>query len=278
MYIISYNGYTIQNDNQTVITKLDGLTRIPVRIAEDALTGADGGNIWQRRYDQRPITIEGSILATTLSNYYLVWDQITTAFNIYSPLTVLTITRPDGVSKSINAKVVDVPQFNESIGDWAVADFQITLKASDPYFIDVSPTIGTTGLAVGGGFPIPAPVGTPLLGAFNNTISMSNIGDVSAYPSFTISNACVNPSVTNTTTGESFVLNGLTLTDGQSVTIYRNTTGFFVLNQSGVSYMSYFVGTLPKMVAGVNVFRFTASTYSATASLSISFYNKYMNI
>ena len=45
MYSFTYNGYLLQDDNNTSIYDVQGLDGLDIRTSEDVLTGDDGGNI-----------------------------------------------------------------------------------------------------------------------------------------------------------------------------------------------------------------------------------------
>lgn len=275
MYQFTYNGLTLQNDANTSINKLEGISRIPLRISEDPLTGGHGGNIWERRFDMRPITIGGFVYADDFATYYIKRNALLTAFSITPTSNNLIVTRPDGVQKSILAKVIDIPVFNESEGEFSSCQFEIVLKGEDPFWQSTITTVQTCGLALYGGAPIAITIPMPLSTLTGNTITIVNNGDVAGKVVFKIANSVVNPTVTNTTTGKSFSIQ-TTLVDGETITVYKDNTGQYVEKSDDGSLYSSFVGTIFDIVPGTNVIAFTAQTYTATATLEIDFTEKYI--
>lgn len=275
MYTFLYNNYTLQNGSFVSINKLEGISRIPMRISEDALTGGHGGNIWERRYDMRPIVIGGYIYAEDFTTYYQTRNDILTAFQITTSSNTLTITRPDGVQKSITAKVVDIPIYNEVEGEFCSCQFEIVLKAEDPYWLSAVTTVYTCGVTATGGFPISAPIPMPLSSLSGNSIQITNNGDVAGQVTFKISNTVSNPTVTNTTTGYSFQI-ATTLVDGEYINVFKNTTGQYVTKNDGTNLMSLFTGTIFDIAVGTNVIVFSSTVYSPTAILEIDFTEKYL--
>lgn len=275
MYTFQFNGFTLQNDSNTTINKLEGISRVPMRISEDPLTGGDGGNIWERRYDMRPITIGGYIYAEDFTTYYAKRNLMLQAFKIATTTNTLIITRPDGVQKALTAKVIDLPIYNETEGEFCSCQFEIVLKAEDPYYISPSTIAYYCGLTQTGGFPIPMTIAAPLSSLTGNTIQIINGGDVPGKVVFKIANAVVNPTVTNITTGKSFTI-AQTLIDGETITVYKDTTGQYVTKNTGASLYSYFTGTIFDIVPGTNIIVFSATTYTATAVLEVDFTEKYL--
>lgn len=276
MYTLTYNGYTIENNSQMVLSKLTGIDRIPVRTSSDVKTGDDGGNIWERRYDMRPILIGGHIFAEDFTTYYALRDAMTTAFSInYSGL--LTITLPSGVSKSITAKVIETPIFIEKEGETMQCEFEVMLKCEDPYWRSSTSTDYTCGLAVTGGSPVSAPVPTPLGYGDGNRIVLTNNGDVPALVTFKIENACVNPTVTRLDTSEYFQVE-TTLIDGDLVEVYENNTGKYCTYNSTTNYYAYLGGDIFEIPVGASTILFGATTYTATAKLTISITERFLSL
>lgn len=275
MYSFQYNGYTLQNDSNTSINKVEGLSRIPMRISEDPLTGGHGGNIWERRYDMRPITIGGYIYADDFTTYYQKRNLLLLAFQISSLSNTLIITRPDGVQRSITAKVIDIPLYNETEGEFCSCQFEIVLKCENPYWLSASTISYYCGTTATGGFPISATIPMPLGSLSGNSIQIINNGDVAGKAVFKIANSVINPTVTNMTTGQ-FMKVTYTLVDGEYIMIYRDQTGQYVTKNTGASLYSYFTGSIFDIAVGTNIIVFSASAYSATAVLQIDFTEKYL--
>lgn len=276
MYSFEYNGYTLENNDNVSIDIVEGLSRVPLRISEDTLTGGDGGNIWAEKFDMRQITIEGEIYADDLPTYYALRATISNAFTRDAGLQELVVTRSDGVQRSIFVKVVEVPEFRETAGEFAQARFQIVLKAPDPFWVDSESQTYTAVLPIGGGGPVANPVPGPIGIGEGNLITFSNDGDVEAYAEILIDGQVVTPVVNSLTKGQSFRMNE-TINLGEQVRLTQTTLGFNVTKDS-VNDFENFAGTFFKIAVGTNAIRFTASASSPTALLTIIFRNRYLSI
>ena len=275
MYILNYNSFTLENDTYHTIDQLDGIARVDVRRSEDFLTGADGGNIWSRKFGMRILSIGGAIFAPDYSTYYSQRALLQTAFNITNTNNLLTITKSDGTQKTIQAKVVDVPDFKETAGEAISAYYQITMKCENPFFTGTSLVTGTTGPTSGGGTPVPMPVPTPV-GNLPSYASVTNSGDMSVYPTITLLGPVSYPVIVNQTTGKTFTL-GVDVLAGETITMYYDQTGFYVLNGS-TNYYQYFTGDFPAVIVGGNLFTLGGTGTNANTLLTISFYEAYLSI
>lgn len=275
MYILSYNGFTLQNDTNHTIDQLDGIARVDVRRSEDFLTGGDGGNIWARKYAMRIISIGGVVYAPDWTTYYSKRAEMQNVFNITNTNNIFTITKSDGTQKTIQAKVVDVPDFKEVAGEVITAYYQITMKCENPFFSGVSLVSASTTPTLGGGTPVPMPVPTPV-GNLPNYASVTNGGDMSVNPTITIKGPVVGPVITNQTTGVSFQLN-VSILAGETVTMYYDQTGFYCLNGS-INYYQYFTGNYPSVAVGSNLYSFSGTGTDSSSLSTISFYEPFVSI
>lgn len=277
MYVIDYNDFTLQNDDNHTITKLDALGGIPIRISEDPLTGGDGGNIWEQMYDMRTIEINGMIFSADFDTYYSLRQDMLIAF---TPRVsrLFTLTLSDGTQKQIYAKVVLAPVFKEIEGEIQQAEYQVILKAQDPFWQDTTLNQLDLTLATGGGSPVSSPVSTPVGGTSGDSGSLVNTGSVYVYPRVIFTGSVVSPTLTNTSTGEVLKLN-TTLALGQQIEIYHDTTGLYVKDvATGVSYMQYLQGTLFPLPVGTTTVRFSSTTYDANATCTITWTTNYIGV
>ena len=277
MYEFEYNEYTLLTGPNSVIDVALGFAGIPVRASEDPNTGADGGNIWAQNYNMRPLTIGGQVFADDLTTYYNVRRQILAAFNMKAGKQTMIVTRPDGVIRTIDVRVTGEPEFIETPGEVAEAVFQMSLKAEDPFFSDVTPITDSAIIAIAGGTPVASPVSSPIGKGAGNQIVLVNSGDVSAYASFKMIGNVTNGTVTKAQTGEFFRIDG-NIGSGQSVDISREQGDIFVTDQDGVNKFSDLEGDLFLLDVGTNTVVFTASASAAGALLEITFFPKYRTI
>lgn len=275
MYIVNYNGFTLENDTNHTIDALDGISRVDIRRSEDFLTSGDGGNIWERRYGMRIINLGGEIFSDDITEYYEKRNEMLAAFQKDSDDELLTITTSDGLSKAIYAKVVEVPDFREEPGELANARYATVLKCQNPFFQDTEATSVTVSPGVSGGTMVSSPVPSPV-GMAGGVAYITNNGDVVNTAKFTITGLIVNPSVFNMTTGEQFTIE-TTIGASDILEIYQDTQGFHVLLNGGTNYYQYFTGVFPGIAIGSNAIQFSGSS-SSGATLTIEYYSYYLGL
>lgn len=275
-FAIEYNGLTINDTSGYILNEADGIDDMPIRTSQFNLTGADGGVVDAQKYGMRIIGFRGLITASTVADYFTRKGNILRAFCVNPDSDKLTITNWNGTSRSISAKVLQQPRIVLKAGEVTFADFNMVLIASDPFWASTAVTNYSVTLSEGGGTPVDSPVPSPVGSGTSDKVTVTNSGDVATYADFTISGACVNPTVTNTTTGESFQFED-TLVPSDTVVISWTQSGLSVL-KNGSNAMASFKGTFFKLPVGASVIRFTSGTYYSGTSLNIDFYNKYFTI
>lgn len=275
MYSFNYNNFALQNTDTINIEEVDGFDGLEIRTSEDFLTGEDGGNIWEQKYAMRTIKIAGSIYTNDISSYFTLRRSLVSAFSLAAGNSLLTITAPDGEVRTIYAKVIDKVSLRESVGEFAEAKFMILLKAGDPFLLDGDIQEVTATLADSGGTPVSSPIPSPLGASTENLLVINNTGDVPYWAKFTFSGEVTNPTITNVSTGEFFRIAD-TFSVFEGAVIERTTQGLSVEDLSGNNIYADFEGTFFMIALGVNILRFTASTSSASASVTAEFYNRYL--
>lgn len=277
VFSVTYNGTTISTAQSIfTINRMEGVDGLPIRISEDNLTSLDGGNIWARLYGMRTIAFEGTILTTNNTDYFTAKSTLVNMFSRFANST-LSITRWDGVVKTIQAKVVLQPMIVEIMGETNFCNWRVELKCEDPFFSGQNSTSYTLTLATGGGIPIPTPVPLPIQAGVGDTVVVANGGDSEAYGEFVITGPVVNPTLTNITTGKFFQIN-TTILEGQYVRVKFNQDGLYVKLNDSTTYYQYFLGTFWKFAVGNNTIRYSASSYNTTTNTVITFTNKFINL
>ncbi len=275
-FAIEYNGLTINETSGYIIREADGLDDIPIRTSQFNLTGADGGVVDAQKYGMRIIGLRGTVVGSSVSDYFTKKANLLRAFSINPSDDTLTVTNWNSVSRSISAKVLQQPRIVLKTGEVSFADFSMVLIANDPFWSATSATTYTIDLSEGGGTPVASPVPSPVGSGTADRVTVVNGGDVAIYADYEITGACVNPTITNTTTGESFQITG-TFVGSDVLSITWTQAGLSVL-KNGSNYMQYFTGTFFKLAVGNNIVRFTSSTHYSGTGCTISIYNKYFTI
>jgi hypothetical protein len=275
IYRLQYNGLTIEPDTGYTVTRQSGCDGIDVRTSKDVLTGADGGNIWEQKYNMRTIGIEGLIFGETASDYFTLKRAFSNAMAINTN-NELVIRVWDSTERSIQAYIKSTPMIVDETGKTNYARYRVEFECPNPFFTDTSPTEYSTGLATGGGFPVPMPVESPVGGVDGNEVTIINSGDVAAYATMQITGTVQNPSVRNTSTGEFFTITG-TFVTGDVITVAKTNGNFSVL-KNGSSIIDDFSGTFFPIAVGTNIIRFTALEYNSSALLTINYSNHYISL
>lgn len=273
-FIIDFNSLTLKHDTGYTIQEVDGLEGLPVRTSQDDLTGDHGGNVWGQLYGMRTINIKGFCWGDTPDEYFDRISALINAFKIVDNTSML-ITLWNGSVRKINVKVIKTPDAPKRAAEVTFAEFGLAVIAEDPFFQDEDEQIFTTGLGISGGGDIPTPVPMSLDPSTGDVITIQNVGDVDVYPIFEIFGDVSNPTVTNLTTGESFQIN-TNITSGNKVTVQRNQQGTTVKYNDVQNYFQFFLGDIFKLVQGTNNIKFTASTFSSSALLRVTYVNKYL--
>jgi Phage tail protein len=116
---------------------------------------------------------------------------------------LLRVARPDGTAREIDA-YYDSGLEGEAGEGWLFSKDAVTLYAPDGYWRDATPIDITHSYQVGANFLAPYPMVSDGLGLGETTIN--NPGDVTAWPTFTITGPMTAMSATNITTGYTWTL------------------------------------------------------------------------
>jgi hypothetical protein len=117
---------------------------------------------------------------------------------------LLKVARPDGTSREIDC-YYDSGLEGEAGDGWLFSKDAVTLYAPDGYWRGTDPIDITHSYVAGGDFLNPYPNISDSLALGETTIS--NPGDVTAWPTWTITGPITSMSATNVTTGYSWSLN-----------------------------------------------------------------------
>lgn len=280
-YEITYNGVTIGDVNLDIVG-FDGVSGVPIRIYEQELTGLDGSKIYNRLRGPRTIRISGVIEYNDLSTYYSQRSVVLDAFDIDATDETLAITRSDGVQRSIEAKVVRMPDFVEVVGEYAYTEYTVELRAEAPNtFTDGSVITETVTLADIVGYDTGYDTGYGSTSTGGNEVTITNAGDVASRLKQVIfyanSDTLQNPRLTNLTTGEFFEIN-TTITIDNYVRILFDQEGIYIFLNDATNYYQYFLGNYFFLNKGANTLAFTAQVFSSVAECEIQFENKYKTI
>lgn len=271
LFRLQFNGLTIEENTDYGIVELEGTNGLPIRISSDLKTGDNGGYVWKNLYGMRTISFSGWISSADTTTYFDRKRALINAFSVSTSAITLTLRLWDGTEKSLDCYVLNQPMIVEKAGYNNFCEFKAQLIAADPFFSDTAVTTQIF-LPVVGGFPIPFTIPFSLAYSSGGLGSIVNGGTQSAYARYDLVGPLTSPTVTNTTTGESFTIN-TTILSGETVSVYRNQQGLFVLKGT-TNYMQYFTGTFFKLVVGTNTLGLTATNSDVNAYCLVTFQNK----
>jgi len=209
----------LANGGNFIITGVTGLGSADIRTSSFLFSGRSGGMVTDQLLGFRQIDITGEIGSNTSTreSHKLDRDLLENALAIGATFPVY-ITVFSGDTYRIDVNVTDFKMEYKQGG--RRSDFLIQLTAGDPYFYSTDggdeQSANVTRVAEGGYVtPYILPVIWEAGGA--PTIVL-NSGNANYYPTVTLNDEALNPTITNLATGETFGLE-LSMLDGDEVII-----------------------------------------------------------
>lgn len=276
--IISLNGYVLNDPNSVnsiyLDEPIDGLGLPPIRTSSGNYSGRDGGYVGSQFYGMRLITLTGTIFGTPAE---LETTRRNLAAAVATSSVVMNITTNAGSQYLINCNIdsLDMPILRSA----NQAPFKISLIATDPTIYDNSAS-GLMSVSVnparGGGvtWPITWKI---TWAAGSQPTTVNNTGNVTVYPTVTLTNKMTNPTVTNQTTGQFFTLSGLTTTAGDVLVIdMKNRT--VLLNGGSVLPFVTSTSSWWPLLPGNNGINLTTNDGTDTTVATVSWRSGYRAI
>lgn len=204
-------------DSNALIEEIDGLGAADVRTSSFLFSGRDGGLVTDQFYGFRNLNISGKIVSETCDQHQIDRDLFMQATPIGSTFPVY-VTNFVGQEFVIYCNVIK-PVLKYGVGG-QISDFLLQLTAGDPLFYSTDggdlQTAHITRVAQGG-YVTPYILPVEWDSGSSPTI-VDNNGNAIYYPTITLNDAAINPTITNQATGETFELT-LTTVDGDEVVI-----------------------------------------------------------
>lgn len=192
----------------------------------------------------------------------------------------LRVVAPGGDSREIFCRVSSGLGISEVLGEDSAFYAQriaATFLAHDPYWYSVGDTaiVYTGDTEVSTFFPF-FPLRLSASSVFVNDSSISNPGDLEAWPVWTIEGPGSNIVISNLTTNQSLTLN-TALSSGQSVTIDTRPGAKTVLNDDGTSLFPLMTATstLFSLQRGDNHIQVAMDSTSTTSAIRLAFRPRY---
>ncbi len=216
------------------------------------------------------------------------------AYSLFTPgpdLMQLRFTKPSGVVRQLDCRVVEGPEGDTDSWYANGQKFGFALKASDPTFYDPDQKSQafTLGVATNiGQIPssVPTIVGTATL---NASYSIEYDGDWAAYPVITVKGPMTGLKIRHDTTGDVIQFRStVTIPAGSTYTIDCRPGYKVVRDQSGAlktaeltdeSDLATFHLAPPSEVdGGVNTFTVTGSDASSSSNVLLVWHNRYLKL
>lgn len=207
IYIDSTQIHDYTSVTNSIFTKIDiaGLEMPEIRLSSYEKAGEFGAFISNQLYGGRLITIEGGIYSSTQSTFESKRRALIDAIKISKDsdsvpeAKVLKFTTLDDLELQCN---VFLRKFKMNKQKYCYADFMIEFYAAD--IAIESQTLSSNGLSTlasgGAVYPIIYPV--IYGGSAAGTQTITNAGNIEAWPIITLTGILTDPIITNTTTGK----------------------------------------------------------------------------
>ncbi len=256
---IAFNDYTPGSavpDSSYLLRKTpDIINNIRTRVGTTPKQSEHGVFDSLSFYSERTMPFEGIIVAPSqlqrVAMETALKQQLSlSSFQDYAGddgYKLVTLTLEDATEVQIYAKIIDPPRFDVvDSADPKMREFSFVMMARDPIFYgtelkEASGTEGTAGtnftVRTNDSPTIPFKIFLQTSLAF----TCDNAGTMQSPPIITISGPTDSPQVTNRTTGVFMLLDGLTLVDGESVTI--DVLGKTILKDNGDDLSGYLSAT-----------------------------------
>ncbi|MEA9986258.1 phage distal tail protein [Subtercola sp. RTI3] len=279
--IVTINGFVINDSTNANSVYLDeplsGLSMPPIRTSQGTYSGRDGGYVGSQFYAMRLITMTGFIFSANVAAVETARRAFEAAVSSGGPFPV-NITTNAGNQYVVLCYLdgLDIPIQRAPNR----APFILTLIATDPTIFDNSAggiQTATIAPAVGGGVAMPF-IWTPLIwtpGASPTTVT--NPGNVLAFPTITLNNAMTNPTILNVTTGQFITFNGLTTSAGDQLVIDMKNRTVLLNGGSILTYVST-TSSWWGLVVGANSIKLTTTNGADTVTGTFTWRTGYRGI
>lgn len=239
---IDSNGTTYTLTGQPDVDVLfdrDGFYMPEITIAEDTLAMKHGAIIRNKRFEPRDLSFGLIFYGTDQASLRQTARKYLRAFNPLNPSGKIRVTSPDGSTREINCIYtggLSVPETTSSYGQTFLKTV-IKFRAHDPFWYSVDEFSETFTLSNSNATFFPFfPLRLTNTTVFNSS-TINYDGDIEGYPVWQVKGPGNGLTIKNQTTGEQFVLTGISIDANHWLTIdVRNKT---VTYDDGSNWFSY---------------------------------------
>ncbi len=278
-FIDPYNAPYSFTDNPRVglLPGVQGRHMPPITHTEDEVPLQPGGRLRQVNIKTRELDLP--ILITGLSEMD-VRTEIRTLEHLMNPLRgdgKLRVTAPDGSQRELTCRYLSGLQLNEEKLYLLKQTAPLVFRAPDPYWYDTQTNVFTyvTGGQPATFFPF-FPLRLSSSTVFTDA-SVSNLGDVEAWPEWIITGPGDSITLRNLTTGETITLN-TTIGTGEQITIDTKPGKKTIRKNDGTNLFGSqsFDSSLWALQPGSNSIRIEVSNTTTASSVQLSYRNRYL--
>lgn len=235
-----------------------------------------GARLNSYSYGERLFTINGSIYGTSASNLETKRQALQKALDLHGGVQTMTLTTRG--SLALQAEVIAIAKFGVEYkkGSMSFCDFMIQLVAPYPFLLSQVLNSEEVEPFSGGGFAIPFAIPFSMGVGGSGTTTVTNDGNARAFPIITINGPIENPSIQNSTTGETCSLNYTlsTSTDYIEIDTYNRT----VMLNGVTNLRQYFSGDWITLASGDNSIKLTGSSTGADTGAIFSYRDHYLGL
>lgn len=259
-----------------IIEKLKGFDFPEVNVDVSNRGQYHGARLNSYAYGERMYTINAKIYGDTASEFETRRQALQKALDIHSGEQTMTFATRGGLS--LQADVIANAKFGVSYqkGSNMWSDVIIQLVSQYPFILSQTLNSEEVTPFSGGGFGIPFGIVFSMGVGGSGVATVTNDGNGRAYPTITIQGPIENPSIQNTTTGEtfSFIYTLSTSTDSIIVDTYNRTA---MLN-GATNIKQYFSGDWLTLASGDNSIKLSGSSTNANTKATFSYRDHYLGI
>lgn len=271
----------IDKDNGYYVGKpLDGLESPVLSSSVYPQSGEDGVTVAGIYSRERRIIINGMIRANCLENLIPLRQALSSRVlperDNRSRLQnkTLRIIDADGSDYTIYVQAMGLLMARENP---TYSRYQLDLLAEDFRIYSTAESSGTATISVGGSFSIPFSIPFSFEGGVDGSVTITNNGDTTTYPTIKFTGPLTNPRIYNEA-NDTFVQLNTTIDSGDYITV--DTKSKTVVSNIGVNKLSTMTDNShwPYLDPGQNTFVLTSGSEDDTGSALITFQNAYSSL
>lgn len=272
-----------ETGNMHVAWNVTGRFGAPSLFEEEAVPEMDGARLRSVRMDARPFSLPVWVKETSATELRLTLRELARSMNPRRGDGIIRVTTPVGDQREISCRVTSGLQGSERIDDSSTVTDQLLsleFRAWDPYWRDTTDTSAgpwILGSPAAGFFPL-----FPLRLASSEvfaTDTVDNLGDVEAWPVWTVTGPGSSITLKNLTTDKTLLLN-VTLLAGESVVIDTRPGAKTVIKSDGSNQYSNLSATssLWSLTSGDNSVQIELGGATSATSVSMLRRHRYLAV